>query len=67
MAMVTKQLPSEQIYSMSYETLCEKTSEVLTEICEFLEIEPLGFDWSNIDLKKTEHLILGNNMRTKTI
>jgi len=66
MAMVTKQLPSEQIYSMSYETLCEKTSEVLTEICEFLEIEPLGFDWSNIDLKKTEHHILGNNMRTKT-
>ncbi|MFT4713614.1 MAG: hypothetical protein ACI8W1_002103, partial [Candidatus Azotimanducaceae bacterium] len=32
----------------------------------FLDIEQLDVDWTNVDLKKTEHHILGNNMRTKT-
>jgi hypothetical protein len=35
------------------------------DIWRFLDVEPVEQDWSKVDLRKREHHILGNSMRTK--
>ncbi|RZI59773.1 MAG: hypothetical protein EOP14_03815 [Pseudomonas sp.] len=62
---VCQSLGPDQIHTLQYERLCGDPQKVMGDIWRFLDVEPVEQDWSKVDLRKREHHILGNSMRTK--
>ena len=62
---VCQSLGPDQIHTLQYEQLCGDPQKVMGDIWRFLDVEPVEQDWSKVDLRKREHHILGNSMRTK--
>lgn len=62
---VCRNLDPNQVHTLQYEDLCRDPHQIMDSIWRFLEIEPVTQDWSEVDLRKREHHILGNSMRTK--
>lgn len=62
---VAQQLPADKIHGVGYEDLCADPNAVLEELWPFIGIERLEQDWSDVDLRKRPHHILGNPMRTR--
>ena len=65
MEIVSRYIPSSNLHTLKYETLCSYTDQTLSEIFDFLNLEKLLLDWNKLDLKSEENHILGNEMRTK--
>jgi hypothetical protein len=62
---VCQSFGADQIHTLQYEQLCGDPQKVMGDIWRFLDVEPVEQDWSKVDLRKKEHHILGNSMRTK--
>ena len=60
-----KNVPVENVFSLSYESLCADPNKVMNNIFGYYDLPLMDQDWTNVDLKHTEHHILGNDMRTK--
>ena len=56
----------ENIKSLRYEDLCSSPQQWMEELFNFVGLEPVNFNWENIDIKQTDHHILGNTMRTQS-
>ena len=63
---VSRMLPKEDLHSLKYEDLCDDPVTQIESIWKFLELDGIDCDWENVDLKQTEHHILGNRMRLKS-
>jgi hypothetical protein len=56
----------DNVYSLKYEDLCESPDKYMNEIWDFIGLNHIRKNWSEIDIQESEHHILGNNMRTKS-
>ncbi|GAB1257164.1 hypothetical protein NBRC116494_16660 [Aurantivibrio plasticivorans] len=62
---VVKYLPGDRLHKLRYEDLCGDPNAIMNDIWAWMGVNPLDQDWTDVDLKQSEHHILGNNMRTK--
>ncbi len=62
---VCKRFPADKLHTLKYEDLCQEPQKKLEEIWDFLGVDNLERNWVNVDLKASEHHILGNRMRMK--
>jgi len=57
--------PENTIFELTYEHLCNDPNGSMEKIWNFLNLDKLDCDWSELEIKSFEHHILGNSMRTK--
>ncbi|MBV1878025.1 MAG: sulfotransferase [Pseudomonadales bacterium] len=62
---LVQKFADDKVFTFQYEQLCAQTGSILDQICSWLSIDPLSMDWSNINLKQSEHHIVGNRMRNE--
>ena len=62
---VCKYFPKNHTLHVKYEDLCQQPENTLTRVWDFLQLPPLKMNWEDIDLRSSEHHILGNSMRTR--
>lgn len=60
-----RRIKKEKLHELKYEDLCSEPAEVLNSLFESIGLSRLERDWVNVELKQSEHHILGNSMRTK--
>lgn len=54
-----------RVLTFKYEEFCLDPNRIIDQICHWLNIDQLEVNWSSIDLKCSQHHIVGNRMRTR--
>ena len=65
MERVTDYVSIDDVYTLRYEDLCQSPGKYMDELWDYIGIERIERNWSEIDINKEGNHILGNNMRTK--
>jgi len=62
---VSRKFNTENIFSLSYEEFCQAPKNTIDKISEWLNLEPMTIDWSNLNTVSQSNHVLGNSMRTQ--
>lgn len=65
MERVTNYASIKDVYTLRYEDLCSSPGKYMDELWDYIGIERIERNWSELDINKQGNHILGNNMRTK--
>jgi hypothetical protein len=62
---VCSYIPASRVLSVKYEDLCENPNDIMNKVFNFVGIEKIDQDWSDVVIDSGNQHIIGNNMRKK--